>query len=1040
MNKKPLIYLSRIGITNFRAYGPDFVLELPPEPGVTIIAGPNGLGKTTLFEATEWALTGSVARLRSRVKNAAELELALTSKREGVVPGSHTVRLDFDSGDRVLRGPNAVSGMSDIIVLLTAPEWNTPIADLGTYLALTHFVPQSQREQFLHRAIKEQWEMLKLPAGAEEVERLRLLLGNPGTSRAFNSAVDAAAKALAEQRKVCAEFDTLATETDRLRNLAHAGESIAPEALRREVAAVLGSLPSKPLRAGEIAIELAEPEALLAAAGDALSRAEVAASADQLRLANAEALLRQWSDLREKHAAPAGQRAGLEERVTAGQTAGASLQRTIAGAQSELQPVENEHAALATRLHAMSRLIEALQAREELTPAIASAAERLRTIVEQNAAQMAERERLEKSRAERQQAVLRLTEARRGRELFTEKRTSWTAFQTAAVAAAEASKNRDAAQGQIAETQLKIADATQRAQANRARIVALQTQLESGQQTAREIDEAVSAIAARLTEADVRCPVCTHSYPQPGELKRLAEQSAALVRADFPGIAREIDSQREQLRATELETAAAESERLRLLQAVGSFDQVIRRTAEMRVAIENDEALLGIPLEEILAFIDGRLRQFTELENAGTARIEQLESAETLDARLRENSEALARLAAERSGAQRAAAELEQRAAQTQSIIAAHQPLLDETGNSLATLRAARNESLRRLESLDGQLAQMRARLAEQQRQQRELTDAIAAVQQQHTEITAALTELAAASEETLRQWNELHLSERAAEAPSESELMTFRSATIAQTGRLRELRARHQRALTGFERWRDNQQLAATEERLRVALAALGAENPEQHRLRLNHTENRLRQDHAQAERARQLAARLKDTMRQEAETYSSTVLQPLNERISALHAMLSPSHEFAFDFDVRQHQSRTDFRLHMSVAEDEESLDPYLRLSEGQLSALNLTVLLAASTAYRWSRWRALLLDDPLQQNDLIHAAAFLDVVRDLVRQESYQVVLSTHDVEHANFIDRKCRGAGIPVQRCWLLSATESGVRYRANTLSEEVGAFA
>ena len=179
---------------------------------------------------------------------------------------------------------------------------------------------------------------------------------------------------------------------------------------------------------------------------------------------------------------------------------------------------------------------------------------------------------------------------------------------------------------------------------------------------------------------------------------------------------------------------------------------------------------------------------------------------------------------------------------------------------------------------------------------------------------------------------------------------------------------------------------------------------------------------------------------MRQEAESYSLTVLEPLNERISALHAMLSPSHEFAFDFNVRQHKSRTDFRLHMSVAEEEEPIDPYLRLSEGQLSALTLTVLLAARTAYRWSRWRALLLDDPLQQNDLIHAAAFLDVLRGLVQQEGYQVIVSTHDMDHANFIDRKCRGAGIRVQRCWLLSGTETGVRYRAETLSEEIGIFA
>ena len=169
----------------------------------------------------------------------------------------------------------------------------------GDVSRATHFVPQSQREQFLHRGIKEQWEMLKLPAGAEEVERLRLLLGNPGTSRAFNSAVDTATNAVEEQRKVRAEFDTLAAEIERLRNLAHAGESLSPDALRTEVLAILRSLPGEPLRT-RIATESAEPEPLLASAGEALSRAEVAAGADDLRVASAEALLRQWSALREK--------------------------------------------------------------------------------------------------------------------------------------------------------------------------------------------------------------------------------------------------------------------------------------------------------------------------------------------------------------------------------------------------------------------------------------------------------------------------------------------------------------------------------------------------------------------------------------------------------------------------------------------------------------------------------------------------------------------------------------------------------------------
>ena len=166
------------------------------------------------------------------------------------------------------------------------------------------------------------------------------------------------------------------------------------------------------------------------------------------------------------------------------------------------------------------------------------------------------------------------------------------------------------------------------------------------------------------------------------------------MRADFPGVAREIDAQREQLRLAEIEGAAAEAERSRLAETLAAFDAVIRDAADKRGAIESNDALRGAALEQVPTLIETRLRQFTELENAGTTKLGQLESAATLDAKLRESGEVLARFAAERTGAQRAAAELEQRAAQTQSIIAAHQPLLAESGNLPETLRAARDESL----------------------------------------------------------------------------------------------------------------------------------------------------------------------------------------------------------------------------------------------------------------------------------------------------------------------------------------------------------
>lgn len=57
------MFLRRVAISDFRTFPTDFKLDLTPGPGVTLIVGQNGLGKSTFFEALEWCLTGQVKRL-----------------------------------------------------------------------------------------------------------------------------------------------------------------------------------------------------------------------------------------------------------------------------------------------------------------------------------------------------------------------------------------------------------------------------------------------------------------------------------------------------------------------------------------------------------------------------------------------------------------------------------------------------------------------------------------------------------------------------------------------------------------------------------------------------------------------------------------------------------------------------------------------------------------------------------------------------------------------------------------------------------------
>ena len=96
----------------------------------------------------------------------------------------------------------------------------------------------------------------------------------------------------------------------------------------------------------------------------------------------------------------------------------------------------------------------------------------------------------------------------------------------------------------------------------------------------------------------------------------------------------------------------------------------------------------------------------------------------------------------------------------------------------------------------------------------------------------------------------------------------------------------------------------------------------------------------------------------------------------------------------------------------------------SEAQITDLQLTFLLALAQNYTWMPWRALLLDDPTQHHDLVHASAVFDLLRDYVAEKNFQVLLTTHDQVQAKFFMRKLENDGIPARIC-TLQATSTGV---------------
>lgn len=98
-------FLTKLTVRGFRGIGAPTVLNLPPGPGLTVIAGRNGSGKSSLSEALECALTGTTVRWDRKLGHAEfrtgwrnlhhgePCEIALTLNQVG--QGEATVRVTW---------------------------------------------------------------------------------------------------------------------------------------------------------------------------------------------------------------------------------------------------------------------------------------------------------------------------------------------------------------------------------------------------------------------------------------------------------------------------------------------------------------------------------------------------------------------------------------------------------------------------------------------------------------------------------------------------------------------------------------------------------------------------------------------------------------------------------------------------------------------------------------------------------------------------------------------------------------------------------
>lgn len=1017
------VYLSRIEIENFRTYGEGFKVELNPCPGVTLVCGMNGLGKTGFFEALEWALTGDVRRLSEKRKDQLD-PVAIT--RSGAPENSHRVLVQWGDYTLERQGSELRQG-ADLREFLRLPSWQPQISDIATYLRLTHFLPQASASRFTMLDEPTRWGLLKGPAGVERLERLRLLINDKRARNAFAEEVSRVQTECDEIERKVADWNEAIERRRQLRSFAQAAAAFSPT---------------------EIIEMLAGPWELISEQGDLMPSSDQSPHGVAARMG----LLRERIELRRSRLLEINTKLPYLEEVlnnlvaqTARRAEAATLiQRTETeikvqadawnSAESALRSLRNDLRAREEELReGQARALQLLQLAE---------AELARQVATTSLGAMTQKEGA--LQAKMVECDARLAYARTRVETYQRNLAKQRSAADGVKRMAEARAAMTAAkkaEEQAAALTPQIADLTKQVHIERAELSHVNAEMATRDQEIAEkkgkldqerealgqLAHAVAMIVSQLKTYDTVCPVCAQVHP-PGALqteghKSVARwnQGAARLVEEFSRLAAARDVRAKERAAQEEALKALEARLNTLMAAQNAARPVFAQVAQQYGLHAQDFA-------EAFIAIDAQQESLNALHQQIQVELAAFAAPALFDAELVKLESEARRAKEEREAVAREISTL-RATLETHTARLSNSAALINGAGGIENLPTARAGLLRNLAELEIQLSGLKVRVASQEENVNELKTRLAEARVVAADAKQAEDNQSKQEKALVQAWRDAGLGIQ----PTIEGFHDWRRGNQAELQSMERALATVLRAVEGLNNWLKHEELRTTEQLVRDTVTHAGSTNEDDYAKLLDRLVVKSRRQLQAAMKARNRAEEIAGYLKETSDTFSKSALEPLSDRITDYLRLISP---FDYTYEIAPHLTDTRAKAvdRLGVPNPQsgkvEPKDPDLWLSEGQQSVLGLSVLLGASTSYRWSRWRALLLDDPLQNADLVHATAFADVVRGLVRDENYQIMISTHDFEEADFLERKCKAWNITVQKITLLSLGPTGVRFRAD----------
>ncbi len=1005
------VYLEKLKLKGFRSYNSEREVTFPAGPGLTVIVGPNGLGKSTLFDAIEWGLTGELRRLGSMDAKAPEKKAALGKKPE--------VQLWFTDAAHIYRSQTKATisntDVENVHEWLTAEKWRG-VSSVADCLQLTHFLGQSSRQMFVHLDGKQRWGLLEGPAGLQSLWKVESSLGRKQTDLGFDRVEEDFLRNESKLQEDLKRIQDLQEQLRVRRDLERADEILAPDEVLLRCGRVNDELAIE-LRRTSTTDESLDSESL-GIDGILQSQRRNMETAD-LRLANDRAQLLQWIGLAQQYSDSITKQTALREvRAVAAHEYGAAT--AIAEAASIKNALTaSEHQALLDRHTAQQKVLGSLISEVDRNSQIIGLDERLQTSIRQStdfATKHSENSQLVATN----KAILEKLEIRRHRHAELLERSA--AFKAICLQSEELLREdvlRRAARLELIslpafETAIKTSLDEQRQTLSRLEADGnnLKLQKEAAIGVSNAISAAVAQIASALREEDCICPVCRTTFVVTGRLKELATQQANESDRRLVDIEGQISTQLEKISEAQQKIFDLSASAARLQEKHEELTKVVLSADQLESALRRTPILSGLEIHAFLPALLAALEQNEEKINVSASEISTNPDAIAIRAEIQRLNELQEEIVFERDKLVPVLASLERELG--------HLRTLPSSGMTADQLQAAISEigSTLQQSSQIILVSQSKLDVAEAN----EVASKLSAVEKQErlNGIDTQITSL----NETERDLGERWTKQGYEDTPLPEAVRSIDEAHEIRRIRLLRISQEHSVLLEGRRRYLANAELQQLEANLKAECDHRQVKDINSVIALIMTQLVGVKKQQDKLSSVRQKRTFLLSQLKQKATDIRNAVSEPLNANTEKFCAALMSDRSYQVNLSAIA--SATTAQALLSFQPDGKGApkNPLLYMSEGQLAATSLCLLFGASATYPWSRWKGLLMDDPLHHNDSIHAAAFIDVVRNLIKAQGYQIIVSTHDMEQAGYFLRKCRNAGITTRYLHLYGRAEDG----------------